>query len=115
LSPSKSNTYQRFNRPVEKDGLTAIADRGYFNSPEIQACHEAGIDPIVAKSLTSVASADGRFGKADFIFDAKTDTYLCPARQTAIYRLPEKNAACSYGATGAVPVSNALKKAMYTQ
>ena len=59
--------------------LTAIADRGYFNAPEIQACHEASIDPIVAKSLTSGASADGRFGKADFIFDAKTDTYRCPA------------------------------------
>jgi hypothetical protein len=66
--------------------LTAIADRGYFNAPEIQACYEAGIDPIVAKSLTSGASADGRFGKADFIFDAKTDTYRCPAGEIAIYR-----------------------------
>lgn len=66
--------------------LRAIADRGYFNAPEIRACHEAGIDPIVAKSLTSVASADGRFGKADFIFDSKTDTYHCPAGQIAIYR-----------------------------
>ncbi len=68
------------------EDLTAIADRGYFRSPEIQACHEAGIDPIVAKSLTSIASADGRFGKADFIFDAKTDTYRCPAGQIAIHR-----------------------------
>ena len=66
--------------------LTAIADRGYFNAPEIQACHEASIDPIVAKTLTSGASADGRFGKADFIFDAKTDTYRCPAGQISIYR-----------------------------
>jgi transposase len=66
--------------------LTAIADRGYFNAPEIQACQDAGIDPIVAKSLTSGASADGRFGKADFIFDATTDTYRCPAGQIAIYR-----------------------------
>ena len=24
MRPSKSNTYQRFNRPVEKDGLRAI-------------------------------------------------------------------------------------------
>jgi hypothetical protein len=66
--------------------LTAIADRGYFNAPEIQACHDAGIDPIVAKSLTSGASADGRFGKADFIFDTLTNTYRCPAGQRAIYR-----------------------------
>jgi hypothetical protein len=66
--------------------LTAIVDRGYFRSPEIQACHEAGIDPIVAKSLTSGASADGRFGNADFLFDVKSDTYRRPAGQIAIFR-----------------------------
>ncbi len=49
--------------------LTAIADRGHFKGSGIQGCHEAGIDLIVEKSLTSGASADGRVGKADFIFD----------------------------------------------
>jgi transposase len=66
--------------------LTAIADRGYFKGSEIQACHEAGIDSIVAKSLTSGASADGRFGKADFIFDTPTNTYRCPAGESLIWR-----------------------------
>jgi len=66
--------------------LTAIADRGYFKGSEIQACHEAGIDPIVAKSLTSGASADGRFGRADFIFDTQTNTYRCPAGESLIWR-----------------------------
>lgn len=56
--------------------LTAIADRGYFKDSEIQACHEAGIDPIVAKSLTSGASADGRFGKAEVRYRSKADASL---------------------------------------
>jgi transposase len=59
--------------------LTAIADRGYFKSEEIQASHEAGITVYVAKTETSSASADGRFGRADFIYDAKLDEYQCPA------------------------------------
>src|SRR5262249_35828683 len=61
--------------------LTAIADRGYFKSEEILACHEAGITAIVPKTVTSNATADGRFGKADFIYDAKNNEYRCPAEQ----------------------------------
>jgi hypothetical protein len=66
--------------------LTAIADRGYFKSEEILACHEAGITVIVPKTVTSGATADGRFGKADFIYDAEKNEYRCPAGQRLIWR-----------------------------
>ena len=66
--------------------LTVVADRGYFKSEEILACHEAGISAIVAKSATSNATAEGRFGRADFIYDPKTDEYRCPAGQRLIWR-----------------------------
>ncbi len=61
--------------------LTAIADRGYFKSEDILASHEAGISAIVAKTDTSTATAEGRFSKADFIYDAEHDEYRCPAGQ----------------------------------
>src|ERR1035437_2051030 len=61
---------------------TAVADRGYFKGEEILACHEAGVSVFVAKSDTSTASADGRFGKADFIYDAEHDEYRCPAGES---------------------------------
>jgi len=48
--------------------LQAIADRGYFSGPEIRACTEAGITPLVPKPMTSNAKAAGRFSKADFIY-----------------------------------------------
>ena len=36
--------------------MEAVADRGYFNSPEIKACTEdAGITPLVPKPMTSGA------------------------------------------------------------
>ena len=68
------------------EGLTVIADRGYFKSEEILACHEAGITAIVPKTMTSGAKADGRFDRADFIYDAQKNVYRCPAGQSLIWR-----------------------------
>lgn len=69
-----------------KSRLRALADRGYFNAPQIKACTEAGITPMVPKPMTSTARADDRFGKADFIYIAKDDQYQCPAGERAIRR-----------------------------
>lgn len=66
--------------------LTAIADRGYFKSEEILACHETGITALVPKCKTSGAKAAGRFDKADFIYDAENNQYRCPAGQTLSWR-----------------------------
>ncbi|SIT51010.1 transposase [Paraburkholderia piptadeniae] len=68
------------------DKLTAVADRGYFKSEEILACHEAGITVFVPKTVTSSATADGRFGKDDFIYNAKMNEYRCPAGERLIWR-----------------------------
>jgi transposase len=66
--------------------LSVIADRGYFNSAEILACHEAGITAFVPKCKTSGAKAAGRFDKADFIYDANANEYVCPAGQRLMWR-----------------------------
>jgi transposase len=71
---------------IGTDTLTVIADRGYFKGEEILACHEAGITAIVPKTMTSGAKADGRFDKADFIYDAESNQYRCPAGQSLIWR-----------------------------
>ena len=68
------------------DELNVVADRGYFDSEEILKCQEAGIVPIVPKCITSGAQADGRFGKADFIYSAEKNEYRCPAGQSLIWR-----------------------------
>ena len=69
-----------------KPRLQALADRGYFSGPEIKACTEANITPMVPKPMTSNAGAEGRFSKADFIYIAKDDEYQCPAGERAIRR-----------------------------
>jgi hypothetical protein len=49
---------------MRTDALDAVADRGYFNSPEILACQEAGITVTLPKPMTSGAKAEGRFRQA---------------------------------------------------
>jgi transposase len=66
--------------------LNVVADRGYFSGEEIRQCHEAGITAFVPKCVTSGAKADGRFDKADFIYDATKNEYQCPAGQRLIWR-----------------------------
>jgi hypothetical protein len=51
---------------MAKRRLQVLADRGYFSGPEIKACAEAGMMPLVPKPMTSNAKAEGRFSKADF-------------------------------------------------
>ena len=72
---------------LQVDKLEVVADRGYFNSPEILACHEAGITVTLPRPMTSGAKSDGRFGKQDFIYLEKPDTYACPAGQALTYRM----------------------------
>ncbi len=67
--------------------LTVVADRGYFKGEQILQCDEAGITPLVPKSMTSSSKADGRFDKQDFIYIAADDEYRCPAGQRAIWRM----------------------------
>lgn len=81
-----ANMAEQAKTAMGADELKVVADRGYFNSEEILKCQEAGIVPIVPKCITSGAQADGRFGKADFIYHAEKNEYRCPAGQSLIWR-----------------------------
>ena len=56
---------------------------------------QAGIIPIVPKTLTSNSLAEGRFDKQDFIYIAAHDEYRCPAGQRAINRFTTVEAGLS--------------------
>ncbi len=71
---------------VGTQNLTVVADRGYFKGKEILSCHQAGIIAIVPKTVTSNATAAGRFGKEHFVYDTKTNEYRCPAGQRLKWR-----------------------------
>ena len=71
---------------LSAEHLDVVADRGYFNSPEILACEQANITVTLPKPMTSGAKADGRFGKQDFAYLPSEDVYRCPAGEKLTYR-----------------------------
>src|SRR5207237_8645342 len=74
------------------DRLDVVADRGYFNSPEILACEQAHITVTLPKPMTSGAKSEGRFGKQDFVYLATEDVYRCPAGEKLTYRFTREEA-----------------------
>ena len=64
---------------------TAVADAGYHERGQLQACEEAGLTTYVpAPANRSGQSTDGQavYPKANFTYDAAQDVYRCPAGQT---------------------------------
>lgn len=71
---------------MKVDSLSVVADRGYYKSEEILACHDNGIIAYVPRTIASKATANGRFGADKFIYDAKNNQYICPAGEALIWR-----------------------------
>jgi transposase len=81
-----STMAEKAKQALGADELTVVADRGYFKSERILECTNAGITPLVPKTITSNSRAEGRFEKQDFIYVAADDEYRCPAGERAIWR-----------------------------
>jgi len=70
-----ANMAKQAKAVLETKKLESVANRGYFSSLEILACHEAGITVTLPKPQTSGAKSDGRFGKQDFVYLPDEDAY----------------------------------------
>ena len=81
-----ANMAKQAKAVLKTERLEAVADRGYFSSPEILACHEIGVTVTLPKPQTSGAKSDGRFGKQDFVYLPEEDAYRCPAGELLPYR-----------------------------
>ena len=77
---------------LRADHLDAVADRGYFNSPEILTCEQANITVTLPKPMTSGAKSEGRFSKQDFVYLSSEDVYRCPAGEKLTYRFTREEA-----------------------
>ncbi len=74
-----ANMAKQAKAVLKVDQLDVIADRGYYNSTEIQTCEHNDIAAYIPKSRTSNNEARGFFGKQDFIYKPQDDEYECPA------------------------------------
>ena len=62
------------------DRLVGLADSGYFNGEQLKSCEDKGMEVYVPiPNQAARKGNDGRFGSDDFRYDARDDTYVCPA------------------------------------
>lgn len=66
---------------LDRDGLSVIADRGYYKSTDIKSCVDEGVTTLVPKSKTSNNEARGFFPRSVFKYDSDADVYHYPADQ----------------------------------
>lgn len=59
--------------------LTVVADTGYMNGAQAQACEAKGVTPVVPMQEASHTRADGLYPKTLFVYEPATDSYRCPA------------------------------------
>lgn len=62
------------------DGLTVLADGGYYTSEAIRTCEEENITtyvPVVGREKEEDEES-GRFSRSRFRYDAERDVYVCP-------------------------------------
>jgi transposase len=71
---------------LEVERIKVVADMGYYHGEELKACEEAGIEPYVAKPLTSANRTLGLYGKEQFTYEPEHDCYRCPAGQALTFR-----------------------------
>ena len=61
--------------------IAVVADKGYFKIEDIEACEKAGILPYVPRPQRGPSVKAGLFRKDEFLYDAASDSYVCPAGQ----------------------------------
>ena len=67
---------------LEAETLQILADAGYYNSEDLKACEDDGIEAYVPpQEGNGKLEKQGRFARKDFSYDAATNTYRCPAGQ----------------------------------
>ena len=69
----------RAKQAIGAEEVTVLADRGYYSGDEVLACEGTGVLPAMPRADTSGRAKKGLFVRADFVYDAAADHYVCPA------------------------------------
>ena len=80
--------------------LNVVADAGYSNGEQAEACEVQGIVPHVPANRAVNNQGNGQlFDRSQFQYDEKTDTFRCPAQQILTRKqLARKDRAVYYAA-----------------
>jgi transposase len=89
LLPMAQAAHQALDKP---EVLNVVADAGYSNGAQADACEARGIVPHVPAQRGVNNRGDGTlFDRSEFHYDAATDTYRCPAGQVLTHQGVQKD------------------------
>ena len=71
---------------LDAKDLMVLADPGYYKGEEMVECYKVGITALVPKVDTSGKRGKRQYTRSEFIYDAKEDEYVCPAKERLTYR-----------------------------
>ena len=77
---------KRAREAMKTEGITAVADRGYYDGEELRSCENNGITAYVPKTHTSNNAAKGLFRREAFQYLPASNEYQCPAGERMIWR-----------------------------
>jgi transposase len=108
LLPMAEAAQQALGSPAT---LKVVADAGYSNGQQAEACEERGIAPHVPANRCVNNKGDGRlFDRSEFQYEEKTDTFRCPGNQTLTRKqLSRKDRAVLYAGSAQVCGACVLK------
>ncbi|MBI1983139.1 MAG: IS1182 family transposase [Acidobacteria bacterium] len=80
------------------ESMMVLADTGYMNGAQAQACEDRNITPVVPMPEVVNPGADNLYAKTQFVYDKLTDTYRCPAGELlSRYKRDQKGKTDYYG------------------
>jgi len=82
------------------EAMRVVADTGYMNGQQAQACEAQGIVPAVPMQQPSHTTDATLFAKTRFVYDAGSDTYRCPAGALLVRYRSDKREQKNYYRTG---------------
>jgi transposase len=108
LQPMAEAAHQAVGAPAV---LNVVADAGYSNGAQAEACEAKGIVPHVPAQRSVNSQGTGRlFDRSQFVHDQASDTLLCPAgQQLARKQVRQDKQAIVYAASSADCGACALK------
>ena len=74
--------------------LSVVADAGYSNGTQFEACEQAGITPFVPLNRAPLHAGGEFFGTARFQYDASSDAYRCPAGKILMLKQVNRSQMC---------------------
>ena len=69
----------RENLAVER--IDAVADMGYYEIGDVEACEAGGVTPHMPRPVRSPSKNKGLFAKSRFRYDGAADAYVCPGER----------------------------------